>query len=60
MNSNRIEEMLDKYYNTFMERNEMQQVVITPQYVEEHRDTMEQIRLSVDDLIKHIEEKIMF
>lgn len=43
MNSNRIEEMLDKYYNTFMERNDMQQVVITPQYVEEHRDTMEQM-----------------
>ena len=43
MNSNKIEGLLDRYYNTFMERNDMQQVVITPQYVEEHRDTMEQM-----------------
>ena len=43
MNSSKIESLLDKYYNTFMERNDMQQVVITPQYVEEHRETMEKM-----------------
>lgn len=43
MNSSKIESLLDKYYNTFMERNDMQQVVITPQYVEDHRETMEKM-----------------
>ena len=41
MNSNSIEEILDEYYNTFLERNDMSQIVITPDYVEQHRDMME-------------------
>jgi len=43
MNSNNIETFLDKYYSTFMERNDMNQVVITPQYVEDHRQEMEEM-----------------
>jgi len=43
MNSSRIEEVLDNYYHTFMERNDMQQVVITPQYVEDNREKMEEM-----------------
>lgn len=43
MNSNNIEQMLDEYYNTFLERNDMSQIVITPDYVEQHRDTMEKM-----------------
>ena len=41
MNSNSIEEILDKYYNTFQERNDMSQIVITPQYVEDNRKWFE-------------------
>ena len=41
MNSNKIDEILDKYYNTFQERNDMSQIVITPQYVDEHRQWFE-------------------
>ena len=41
MNSSNIEQVLDRYYNVFLERNDMQQVVITPQYIEDHRETME-------------------
>lgn len=41
MNSNNIEKLLDKYYNTFLERNDMAQIVITPQYVEDNREKME-------------------
>lgn len=37
MNTNKIEEFLDKYYDTFLERNDMAQIVITPQYVEDNR-----------------------
>ena len=37
MNSSSIDDILDKYYNTFQERNDMSQIVITPQYVEDHR-----------------------
>lgn len=43
MNSNSIENILDEYYNTFLERNDMSQIVITPDYVEQHRDTMEKM-----------------
>lgn len=43
MNSNNIEQMLDEYYNTFLERNDMSQIVITPDYIEQHRDTMEKM-----------------
>ena len=43
MNSNSIEEILDEYYNTFLERNDMSQIVITPDYVEQHRDMMEKM-----------------
>ena len=43
MNSNNIEQVLDEYYNTFLERNDMSQIVITPDYVEQHRDTMEKM-----------------
>ena len=43
MNSNNIEQVLDEYYNTFLERNDMSQIVITPEYVEQHRDTMEKM-----------------
>ena len=41
MNSNSIDDILDKYYNTFQERNDMAQIVITPQYVEENRQWFE-------------------
>ena len=41
MNSNNIEKLLDKYYSTFLERNDMAQIVITPQYVEDNREKME-------------------
>lgn len=41
MNSNSIDNMLDKYYNTFLERNDMAQIVITPDYVEQNREKME-------------------
>lgn len=41
MNSNNIEAILDKYYNTFLERNDMAQIVITPQYVEDNRQWFE-------------------
>ncbi len=41
MNSNKIDGILNSYYSTFMERNDMAQVVVTPQYVEEHRQEME-------------------
>ena len=43
MNSNSVEQMLDEYYNTFLERNDMSQIVITPDYVEQHRDMMERM-----------------
>ena len=41
MNSNKIDGILNSYYSTFMERNDMAQVVVTPQYVEDHRQEME-------------------
>ncbi len=41
MNSSSIDNMLDKYYNTFLERNDMAQIVITPDYVEQNREKME-------------------
>ena len=41
MNSSSINDILDKYYNTFQERNDMSQIVITPQYVEDHRQWFE-------------------
>ena len=43
MNSSKLDSFFDHYYNTFFERNDMRQVVITPQYVEEHRQWMEQM-----------------
>lgn len=43
MNSNNIDTVLEKYYSTFCERNDMEQVVITPQYVEDHRKEMEEM-----------------
>ena len=41
MNSSSINDILDKYYNIFQERNDMSQIVITPQYVEDHRQWFE-------------------
>ena len=41
MNTNNIEDFLDKYYDTFLERNDMAQIVITPQYVEDNRKWFE-------------------
>ena len=43
MNSSKLDSFFDHYYNTFFERNDMRQVVITTQYVEEHRQWMEQM-----------------
>lgn len=43
MNSNSVEDFLDKYYDTFLERNDMAQIVITPQYVEDHRAWFEEM-----------------
>ena len=41
MNTDNIEQFLDKYYNIVLERNDMSQVVITPQYIEENREWFE-------------------
>lgn len=41
MNTNSVEAFLDKYYDTFLERNDMAQIVITPQYVEDNRQWFE-------------------
>ena len=41
MNTNSVEAFLDKYYDTFLERNDMAQIVITPQYVEDNRKWFE-------------------
>lgn len=41
MNTNNVEDFLDKYYDTFLERNDMAQIVITPQYVEDNRKWFE-------------------
>ena len=41
MNSSKVDTILNEYYSTFMERNDMAQVVVTPQYVEDHRQEME-------------------
>lgn len=41
MNTNNVEAFLDKYYDTFLERNDMSQIVITPQYVEDNRQWFE-------------------
>lgn len=41
MNTNNVETFLDKYYDTFLERNDMAQIVITPQYVEDNRQWFE-------------------
>lgn len=38
-----MEEFLDQYYDTMFERNDMQRVIITPQYVEENRQFMEDL-----------------
>ncbi len=38
-----MDEILEEYYDTFLERNDMQRVVITPQYVEENRKYIEEI-----------------
>lgn len=43
MNTDNIEQFLDRYYNVVLERNDMSQVVITPQYVEENRQWFEDI-----------------
>ena len=43
MNTDNVELFLDKYYNTLLERNDMSQVVITPQYVEENRQWFEDL-----------------
>ena len=34
---------LDKHYNIIMERNDMNRVVITPQYVEDNRQWFEEM-----------------
>lgn len=41
MNTNNVEDFLDKYYDTFLERNDMAQIVITPQYIEDNRKWFE-------------------
>lgn len=41
MNTTNVDNILSQYYTTFMERNDMAQVVVTPQYVEDHRQEME-------------------
>ncbi len=41
MNTNNVEAFLDEYYDTFLERNDMSQIVITPQYVEDNRQWFE-------------------
>lgn len=58
MNTDNIEQFLDRYYNVVLERNDMSQVVITPQYVEENRqwfeDVVRMITLYPDYLIDFI------
>jgi len=44
MNTNSsIDQVLDHYYATVLERNDMDRVVVTPQYVEANRDMFEQM-----------------
>lgn len=58
MNTDNIEQFLDRYYNVVLERNDMSQVVITPQYVEENRqwfeDMVRMVTLYPDYLIDFI------
>ena len=58
MNTDNIEQFLDRYYNVVLERNDMSQVVITPQYVEENRqwfeDVVRMVTLYPDYLIDFI------
>ena len=37
-----IDSVLDDYYETFYERNDVSKVIVTPQYVEDNREKMEQ------------------
>lgn len=43
MNTNNLEEFLDEYYDTIIERNDLDRIVITPQYVDTHREWMEEM-----------------
>lgn len=40
---NNMEGFLDQYYDTIFERNDMQRVIITPQYIEDNREFVEDI-----------------
>lgn len=39
--ANSVDDVLNRHYTTFMERNDMEQIIITPKYVEENREKME-------------------
>ena len=41
--SNEMEQFLDEYYTTILERNDEDNIVITPSYVDSHRQQMEDI-----------------
>ncbi len=41
MNQSNLNDFLDRHYTCLMERNDSQDIVITPQYVEENREKME-------------------
>ena len=43
MNTKTVSDFLDKHYNIIMERNDMNRVVITPQYVEDNRAWFEEM-----------------
>ena len=44
MNSNSaIESILDQYHHTILERNDNENIVITPMYVDDHREELEEM-----------------
>ena len=43
MNTSKIEAFLDEYYEVIQERNDFNKIVITPQYVDAHREEMEEM-----------------
>lgn len=41
MNTNNLDQILDEYYDVILERNDLNKIVITPEYVDTHRQEME-------------------
>ena len=41
MNIDNIDNVLEEYYSTVLERNDLNKINISPQYIESHRQEME-------------------